>query len=191
MEFEDCPYQCQQVPSRTREDKVVAKDRDALEKSRLVSRVEHHRRFQPYGDIVKPPDQTSVFIDDVDRFNRDYTQDQRTTKRVSAELTLARASARHNQQVEYQKAIEEQRRLEALEFSKMQEHMHQHDFLLESVCYNPATNEVPPEGSPKGTAQRELDATKEQFREARARRIQHCSNSQAYDPITGYPRTFW
>jgi hypothetical protein len=170
---------------------VVIADRDILEKSRILTRVEKHLRNLPYGNIVKPAENSGLHFDDVERFNRDYTLDQKAEKRYNADLTLARAATRHAQQVQYEKSIEEQRRLEALEFSKMQEHVAQHDFLLESVCYNPATNEVPPETTQKGATQKQLDATKEVFREARARRIQRAGNSTQYDPITGYPRTFW
>jgi hypothetical protein len=191
MDFDDCPYSVQQVPPRSRDSKVLVTERDLVEKARICQRVEKHIRVLPYGNIVKEAEDCSGYVDDVDRFNRDYTLDQKATKRMAAELTLARAATRRRQQIAYENAAIEERRLEALEFSKMQDHMRQHNLLDESVCYDPATNQVPPETTPKGAQQRTLDATKETFREARARRIQHMANSEQYDPITGYARTFW
>jgi hypothetical protein len=73
MEFDDCGSRLQHVAPRSRRAKVVEKGRDLVEKSRLVSRVECHIRHHPYGNIVKPCDESSLRINDVDRFNRDYT----------------------------------------------------------------------------------------------------------------------
>jgi hypothetical protein len=191
MEFDDCGYALQQVAPRSRQTKVVEKDRDLVEKSRLVTRVECYIRHVPYGNIVKPCDESSLRINDVDRFNRDYTRDQEATKLHKHDRLLARAASRHIQQVDYEHAIEARRKLEAATFAKVMNHCSKHDFGTESVFYDPVTNIVPLETTEKGTSQRTLDATRETFREARARRIQHMANSTRYDPITGESRSFW
>jgi hypothetical protein len=191
MDFDDCDYSVQQVPARTRSEKSLHNTRDLVEKSRLASRVECHYRYRPVDNIVKPCDGSSCLIDDVDRFKRDYTEDQRLTKRVAHELMLARAASRHVQQVDYEEAIELRRRLEAEEFAKMQQHVALHDFGKESVLYDPVTNIVPGETTDKGAAQRKLDSRRETFRAARAMRIQHSANSRDYDPVTGQHREFW
>jgi hypothetical protein len=191
MEFEDCDYSVQQVPARSRQEKVLNQDRDMVEKSRLATRVECHYRYHPVDNIIKPCHGSSCIIDDVGRFKRDYTEDQRTTKRIAHELTLARAASRHIQQVEYEEAIELRRKIEVEEFAKLQKHVAQHDFGKESVLYDPVTNVVAPEATEKGAAQRKIDLRRETFREARAKRIQHDNNSTAYDPITGQRRAFW
>jgi hypothetical protein len=191
MDFDDCGYQLQQVAPRSRKEKVVEKDRDLIEKSRLITRVESHIRYSPYGNIVKPYDESSLRINDVDRFSRDYTVDQRATKRKEHDRLLGRAASRHIQQVDYEHAIEERRKEEAADFAKVMRHCSAHDFGRESVHYDPVTNTVPPETTEKGASQRILDATRETFREARARRIQHMANSTPYDPVTGGLRSFW
>lgn len=190
MEF-DTDYEVQQVQSRTRAEKVLNKDRDAIEKARLAARHEHYERHNIIDNIIKPEDQSSLRIDDVDRFNRDYTQDQRATKAQAHDLMLRRAAARHEQHVWYEKAIEERRRQEEEDAAKVSTMCAEHDFNQESVLYNPVTNEVPDESTQRGMTQKGLDTRKEFLREARAKRIQHHSNSTQYDPITGEPRKFW
>jgi acyl transferase domain-containing protein len=140
---------------------------------------------------VKAIDGSSAAIDDVERFNRDYTRDQRTTKRLAHELTLARAGARRSQQAFYREGVEETRRQEAAQAGKVTAHVGQHDFLKESVLYDPVTCVVPPPETENGATQRKLDSQRETFREARALRIQHSQHSTSYDPITGEMRTFW
>ena len=190
MDFDDCDYSCQQIPSRTREEKNLIKNRDAIEKTRLAARHEHFERYKAVDDIIKPI-QSSSRIDDEDRFNRDYTQEQKKTKEFERQRMLARAAARHEQQVQYERAIEKRREEEAEELAKVMDQCSKHDKNDESVLYNPVTNEVPLEGTEKYAAQMELDTNREIRREARARRIQHNSNSTQYDPITGLPRKFW
>jgi hypothetical protein len=174
-----------------RREKVQARDRDGLEKDRLASRVECHRRFPVYDEIVKPSEQSPIRIDDVDRFDRDYTRDQKTAKQRAHDLTMARAASRHSQQEQYSHSIDDQRRRDAAEVSRLMDHMARHDFGAESVLYDPVTNEVPLETTDKGASQRALDAKRNTFREARARRIQRSQNSTPYDPVTGQLRTFW
>jgi hypothetical protein len=191
MDFDDCDYCVQQVPARSRQEKILNKDRDMIEKSRLAARVESHYRYQGVDNIIKPCNGSSCLIDDADRFKRDYTEDQRTTKRIAHELMLARAASRHVQQVEYEEAIDARRKIEAEEDAKLKKHVAQHDFGRESVLYDPVTNAVPNQNTDKGAAQRKIDARRETFREARALRIQHNANSTAYNPITGQERGFW
>jgi PIN domain nuclease of toxin-antitoxin system len=191
MDFEDCDYSVQQVPPRSRQEKVLNQDRDKIERSRLASRVEKYYRYTPPDQILGPVDGTSFKIDDVDRFNRDYTQDQRASKRTAHELLLARANARHSQQMQYQQWVEDRLKMEEADLAKLQAHVSQHDFLQESVLYDPVTCVIPNEGTQKGTAQRIIDTKRETFREARALRIQHSLHSTNYDPITGEKRSFW
>jgi hypothetical protein len=191
MDFDDCDYTVQQVPARSREEKVLNKDRDMVEKSRLAARIESFARYQAVDNIIKPCNGSSCLIDDVERFNRDYTEVQRATKRHAHDRTLARAASRHVQQVDYEEAIEARRRKEAEDFAQLQRHVAQHDFGRESVLYDPVTCVLAPETTDKGATQRKLDARRETFREARARNIQRNANSTPYDPVSGEPRTFW
>lgn len=190
MDF-DTDYTPQQVPSRTRDEKLLVRDRDQLEKARLAARHEHFERHQIIDNLVKPAEGSSMRIDDTERFNRDYTQDQRWTKQNEYDRIWGRAAGRRAQQVAYAEAIEERRRQEAAEAAKIAATMSEHDFNKESVLYNPVTNEVPDETTEKGQTQRGLDTRREFLRDARARRIQHCACSTQYDPITGEERTFW
>jgi hypothetical protein len=191
MDFDDCDYSVQQVPARPRQEKVLHQDRDMVEKSRLAARVECHARYHGVDNIVKPCSGSSCLIDDVERFNRDYTEVQRNTKQHAHDRMLARAGSRHIQQVDYEDAIEARRKKEAEDFAQLQKHVAQHDFGRESVLYDPVTNAVAPETTEKGSTQRKLDARRETFREARARNIQRNANSTPYDPVSGQPRTFW
>ncbi|KAH0785234.1 ras-related protein RHN1 [Histomonas meleagridis] len=164
MEFDDCDYSCQQIPSRTREEKNLIKNRDAIEKTRLAARHEHFERYQAVDDIIKPI-QSSSCIDDVDRFNRDYTQDQKRTKEFERQRMLARAAAKHEQQVQYERAIEKRREEEAEEMAKVMDQCSKHDKNNESTLYNPVTNQDPLEGTKQYTAQLELDKDREFRRE--------------------------
>lgn len=191
MEFDDCDYACQQVPSRTRQEKVQKRDRDMVEKQRLAQRHECYERHTIIDNIVKPEPASAYTIDDVDRFNRDFCQDQKNTKQRDHELMLARAGARRKQQIEYEESIELRRKLEAEEKAKVDKLVAQHDFNQESVLYDPVTCVLPSESTDKGATQKTLDTKKEFLRDARARRIQHNANSTRYDPITGEERNFW
>ena len=190
MDF-DTDYTPQQVQSRTREEKIVNRDRDLLEKTRLVARRENFERHEMIGNIVKPDKPCSLMVDDVDRFNRDYTLDQKATKEHEYERTWGRAAGMRKQQIAYAEAIEERRRQEAAEVAKAVKIYGEHDFNQESVLYNLVTCELPGEETEKGQTQRGIDTRRELLREARARRIQHCSHSTQYDPITGQERSFW
>ena len=191
MDFDDCDYSCQQVPSRSRGEKVLMKDRDQIEKTRLAARHENFEHHVIVDNIIKPEKESALAIDDVDRFNRDYTQDQKTTKNFNYERTWARAATRHRLQDEYERSIENRRKQEEAEAAKVAAEVAKHDFNVESVCYDPVTNQVPGQDTLKGTTQRTLDDQREVMREARARRLQHTMNSTQYDPITGQPRNFW
>ena len=192
MQFDDCDYQVQQVKPRTRGEKVEAVDRDTVEKRRLAQRVEHFERFDPQHNYVKPdPVNKTYSIDDVDRFNRDYTVDQKQTKQYEQQMVQLRAANRRKQQEDYQAAIELRRKEEELEAQKVEDHLAQHDFNVESVNYDPVTCIVPDQTTKRGQTQHAEDASKEFRREARARRIAHNQNSTQYDPITGQPRNFW
>ena len=192
MDFDDCDYQVQQVKPRTRGEKVEAVDRDTVEKRRLAQRVEHFERFNPHNNYIKPdPINTTYSIDDVDRFNRDYTVDQKRSKEYEKQMVQLRAQNRRKQQEDYQAAIELRRQEEELEAQKVDNHLAQHDFNVESVNYDPVTCIVPDQTTIRGKTQHAEDADKEFRREARARRIAHNQNSTQYDPITGQPRNFW
>jgi hypothetical protein len=191
MDCDRCGYEVQQVAPRSRRENVLHKDRDITEKTRLVARIECHIRNAPYGNIIKPGERCALRIEDVDRFNRDYTKDQKAMKRRDQDRVLARAAARHVQQVDYEHAIEERRRLEAVDVAKVMAHCARHNLGSESVLYDPVTNVVPEEPSEKGAAQSAIDRRRETFREARARHIQRSANSAEYDPITGELRAFW
>ncbi|KAK8900628.1 hypothetical protein M9Y10_002957 [Tritrichomonas musculus] len=191
MDFDDCDYSCQQVPSRSRNEKVLMKDRDQIEKTRLAARHECFEHHVIVDNIIKPEQNSSLSIDDVDRFNRDYTQDQKNTKKFEYDRTWARAATRHKLQEEYAKSIELRRQQEEEEAAKVAKEVAKHDFNQESVCYDPVTNIVPDESAFKGSTQRTLDTQRETLRDARARRIQHNANSTQYDPITGQLRNYW
>ncbi|OHT15764.1 hypothetical protein TRFO_42301 [Tritrichomonas foetus] len=191
MDFDDCDYSCQQVPSRSRDEKVLMKNRDMIEKTRLAARHENFERHQIVDNIIKPIDESSLAVDDVERFNRDYTQDQKKTKEFEYQRTWARAAHRHQQQVDYEKSIELRREEEKAAAEKIARAVQDHDFNRESTFYDPVTNVVPDETTEKGATQKTLDTRHEFMREARARRIQHNANSTQYDPITGELRSFW
>jgi hypothetical protein len=191
MDFGDCDYAVQQVVPRSREEKILNKNRDSIERARIAARCEHHTRYTPVDEIVKPASGTSFTIDDVDRFNRDYTQDQRTTKRMARELLLARASVCLTHQNRFLQWVEERRKTEAAQDAKVLAHVGQHDFLRESVLYDPVTCTLAGEETERGREQRTRDAQKETVRRARALKIQHDQSSTSYDPITGEQRTFW
>ena len=191
MDFDDCDYSCQQVPSRSRNEKVLMKDRDQIEKTRLAARHECFEHYSIVDDIIKPEQNSSLSIDDVDRFNRDFTQDQKNEKQFDYDRTWARAAKRHKLQEEYAQSIELRRQQEIEEAAKVTKEVAKHDFNQESVCYDLVTNVVPDESTLKGSTQRTLDTQRETLRDARARRIQHMMNSTQYDPITGQPRNYW
>ena len=52
MDFDDCDYSCQQVPSRSRNEKVLMKDRDQIEKTRLAARHECFEHYSIVDDII-------------------------------------------------------------------------------------------------------------------------------------------
>jgi hypothetical protein len=191
MDFDDCGYELQQVQARTRREKVRGKTRDDIEKSRLAERVEGHQRYVPPGDLVASPPDSSLHISDIDRFNRDYTEEQRTTRRILQGLTLARAGANRRQLANYMQYIEERRAREQADSDMITRHYARHDFCRESVLYDPVTCIVPTETTDKGRTQRSLDALRENSREARALSIQHRMHSTDYNPITGDARPFW
>jgi hypothetical protein len=159
-----------------------------LKKSRIAARVEGHQRYTPVDEIIKPVPATSQRIDDVDRFNRDYTQNQRTTKRMARELFLARANPCSTQQGRFFQWIEERRKAETAADAKS--HVGRHDFLKESVLCNPTTCELTKEETENGMTQRLRDTQKDTLRKARTLNIQHDQRSISYDPITGEQRTF-
>lgn len=191
MEFDNCEYSVQQVAARTRDEKVKAIDRDTIEKQRLAARHEHFERHHIIDNLVKPESSAPYSVDDVERFNRDYTMDQKTKKIKDHEMMLARAAHRRQQQEDYEKSIELRRQIEAEEDRKRQGISGAHDFNVESVLYDPVTNLAPAETTDRGATLRTQDATHEFRREARARRIYHNANSVKYDPITGEERKFW
>jgi len=191
MNFEDCDYSVQQIPSRTREEKIKSVDRDAIEKERLAKRREHFERNVIVDNIVKPEATAPYHIDDVDRFDRDYTKDQKQSKEMENTKTWARATAYKKQQMQYEESIKIRRETEELEETKKMTLNATRDFNQESVLYDPVTNASPPQHTIKGSALKNLDDDKEMRREARARRIYHNSNSVEYDPITGEKRKFW
>ena len=190
MDF-DTEYTVQQIPARSRDEKVLAVGRDAIEKYRLAMRHEHYERHNPIDDPAKPSPDAAYAIDDVERFNRDYCADQRAQKQATHDMIWKRAAHRHQQQEEYQKQIEARRIQEAEEEKKRSGATAQHDFNQESVFYDPITNVVPESTTQKGSAQLALDSDKLMRREARAKRIYHASNSTQYDPITGELRQHW
>ena len=89
MEF-DTDYQVQQIPARTRDEKVLAVGRDAIEKHRLAMRHEHFERHHPIDDPVKPVPEAAYAIDDVERFNRDICADQRAYKQATHDMIWKR-----------------------------------------------------------------------------------------------------
>ena len=190
MEF-DSNYQVQQIPARTRNEKVISVDRDAIEKHRLEMRHENFERHHPIADPVKPVPEASYAIDDVERFNRDICAEQRAYKQATHDMIWKRAAHRHLQQEEYQKQIETRRRMEEEEAKKRADISGAHDFNEESVCYDPITNVVPDATTKKGSTQLQLDSQMLMRREARAKRIYHASNSTMYNPITGEVREHW
>lgn len=191
MDFDNTPYSVQQIPARSRNEKVTAVDRDAIEKQRLAMRHECFERHNPINDPVKPVPEASYAIDDVERFNRDYCAEQRAYKQATTEMIWKRAAHRHMQQEEYKKQIETRRLQEEADEKKRLDLSAVHDFNEESVLYDPVTNQVPDATTKKGSTQMALDTTKMMRREARAKRIYHASNSNQYDPITGELRQYW
>lgn len=190
MDFKDCDYSVQQVHARTRQEKFESMDRDTIEKTRLASRHENFERHQIADNIIKPMQNTSYSIDDVDRFNRDHCADQKKQKEFDYQRTLARAAYRRQQQEDYAKSIDLRREEEAYFDKKILDMSAQHDFNVESVLYDPVTN-GPPNDPQRGETLKTLDATREVRRAARANRIYHQTNSVDYDPITGEPRKHW
>ena len=190
MDF-DTPYQVQQIPARTRNEKFQSVNRDAIEKKRLAMRHECYERHNPIDDPIKPIPEASYSIDDVDRFNRDYCADQKALKAAENELIWKRAAARRVQQEEYAKSIEARRIQEAEESKKRADISGARDFNEGSVLYNPVTNSAPDASTKKGTMLLEQDTEKMIRREARAKRIYRASNSTKYNPITGELRENW
>ena len=190
MEF-DTDYQVQQIPARTRDEKVLAVGRDAIEKHRLAMRHEHFERHHPIDDPVKPVPEAAYAIDDVERFNRDICADQRAYKQATHDMIWKRAAHRHLQQEQYQKSIETRRIQEEEDAKKRADISGAHDFNQESVLYDPITNVVPDATTQKGSTQLAMDTDKLMRREARAKRIYHASNSTQYNPITGELREHW
>ena len=191
MDFADCDYDVQQVVPRSRAEKDILRDHDMIEKTRLAARREHFERHPLIDNVVKPEMTSALHIDDVDRFNRDYTKDQKAQKQDEYDRTWGRAAKKSQQQVEYQKSIELRRELEAAEQAKIDKVVSQHDFNRESVNYDLVTNIVPDESTQRGMTQRTMDTQREMLRTERARRIQHSTNSTQYNPITGEMRDFW
>ena len=191
MEFDDTPYQVQQIQARSRDQKVSAVDRDQIEKQRLAQRHECFQRYPQYDDLVKPDPKASYAINDAERFNRDYIADQKSQKQAAYNMTWKRAAHRQKQQEEYEKAIEARRIQEAEDEKKRSEVNGKHDLNEESVLYNPVTNAAPDTTTERGTMLMTQDTQKTMRREARAKRIYHASNSNQYNPITGELRENW
>ena len=190
MDF-DTPYQVQQIPARTRAEKVQSVGRDAIEKQRLAMRHECFERHNPIDDPVKPVPESSYSIDDVDRFNRDYCADQKAMKKAETDMIWKRAAHRKQQQEEYERQIEARRAQDAEDEKKRADISGSHDFNEESVLYDPVTNTIPDSTTKRGSQLLTQDAEKAIRREARAKRIYHNSNSTKYDPITGELRQNW
>lgn len=191
MDFDDTPYQVQQIQARSRDQKISAVDRDQIEKQRLAQRHECFERYTPIGDPVKPVPTASYAINDAERFNRDYIADQKAQKQAAYEMTWKRAAHRHQQQEDYAKAIEARRQLEEEEERKKADVTGKRDMNEESVLYNPVTNAAPDSSTERGTMLMTQDTQKTMRREARAKRIYHASNSNQYNPITGELREHW
>jgi hypothetical protein len=149
----------------------------------MAARAEGRIRFQPYGDVVKHSRHSAFYIDHVQRFNRDYGQEQRTAKRALHDLTLAAAGARRGQNAHYVQYIEGLRKEEA----KLTGHYSQTHFGRESVFYDPATNIVPQDTTQNGKSPTAIDTR----RESRALQIEHRMHSAQYDRVNGEVRAFW
>ena len=191
MEFEECDYNVQQVKPRTRNEKINSVDRDMIDKQRLVNRKENFQRNPFIENIVKPEKETPFNIDDIDRFERDFTKDQKEEKEFKHILMLSRAAGRKKLQDEYEKSILLRREVELEDENKRKSISSKNDFNEESVLYDPITNNAPFHNEKKENSLKDFDNNKEFRRDARAKRIYHSSNSVSYDPITGEKRNFW
>jgi len=105
MDF-DTDYAPRQVAGRTRAERMIGKDWDAIEKSWLAAHHEHHEQHTIVDDIIKPEKCSSMRVDDVDRFNCDYAGNQRATNRQAQERQAVCTAATRGQQVAYHEGVE-------------------------------------------------------------------------------------
>ena len=65
-------YEFAGVPARTREQRIVPKDREANEQARLRDRIGQYYRFEVNNQAHMPEPTSSHFIHETERFNKDF-----------------------------------------------------------------------------------------------------------------------
>ncbi len=175
------------VLPRSRDQRNITSDRDAIERARLETRRDGFRRGpdDEYANPLKPNDGSVAYINESERFYRDVAEEERREREARAErrdrVLAERRSETVRAEEERWRKFEEEKERESEKWAAKRENVHLGRSNNNSVPYNPITLSYG--DGPEAERLRYMDQSAEYRAALRSKMLYEKANT--YNPVTG------